>query len=315
MTSLRVKSSVLAAALLTVLACKSSSSSPGDNPTNSFGGTSGGHSSSSGTGSPTGTATTTAPPAPTSVVDVTTQTMTFGGQPRTYLLAKPKSYDASKSYPLVVAFHGNPSTAKVQADAMPFDSASGSDAVIAYPQAASADGDGFSWDLYTPHASNADMDFIAALPDEIKKTVNIDKARVYGFGYSGGGFFLPQFVCVIGGVFKAISVNAGGGPDQEPFTKRANGCYVCPAGPVPAIVTHGMNDTEVTVDSGQFTAACLASENGCGDTATATTPSPCELVDGCPANEPVKRCFIPGLGHGPWDGAMREAWVFWKSLP
>jgi len=48
------------------------------------------------------------------------------------------------------------------------------------------------------------MNFIAALPDEIKTKANVDTTRVLGYGYSGGGFFLTQFTCRFGGIFKAI---------------------------------------------------------------------------------------------------------------
>jgi poly(3-hydroxybutyrate) depolymerase len=99
------------------------------------------------------------------------------------------------------------------------------------------------------------------------------------------------------------------------YPKRENGCYICPGGPIAIIVTHGENDNVVTLDSGQTTATCYASTDGCGDGATASTPAPCELVDGCPAATPVKRCFIPNQDHGLWAGAMTQAWTFFKTLP
>jgi polyhydroxybutyrate depolymerase len=249
---------------------------------------------------------------------VTDQTMQFEGTTRIYLLAKPKNYDASKRYPLVLSFHGNPADAKGQAAGLPFHTVSGSDAIIAYPQAASVDGDGFSWDLYTPTDSNADMNFIKALIAEIKANkANIDDTKVLGFGYSGGGFFVAQYACRFGSVFKAVSVNAGGGPDepQMGYPKRDNGCYICPGGPIATVVTHGADDTTVTPDSGEFTAACFASANSCGDTSTATSPAPCELQDGCPTDKPVEHCIVPGVGHEPWQNAMSLAWAFFKALP
>jgi polyhydroxybutyrate depolymerase len=303
------------AAVVASSACKKDSSSsggssghPGD-PADPGGG--------DGTNPPNGGTLPDGGPAPVpEIVTVTNETMTFGGMSRLYILAIPKNYDASKSYPLVLSFHGNPANAKAQADNLPFHAVSGQEAVIAYPQAASADSGAFSWDLYTPPDSNADFDFIKALIDEIKTNkANIDKTKVLGFGYSGGAFFISQYACQFGGVFKAISINAGGGPDQLNTDKRPNGCFICPAGPVPTIVTHGAADQEVSVDSGEFTAACYAATNGCADTTSATTPAPCVLADGCPTDKPLKKCIIPGLGHAPWDGAMREAWAFFKALP
>jgi polyhydroxybutyrate depolymerase len=238
--------------------------------------------------------------------------MTFASKLRTYLLATPTDYDAAKSYPLVLSFHGNPGQAEDQAKYLPFDSVSGKAAIIAYPQ-----GDDSNWDLYTPTDDNADMTWIAALPDEIASKRNIDKTHVFGFGYSGGAFFLPQFTCRFGGIFKAISVNAGGGPDEEQmgFEQYDNGCYKCPGGPIAAIITHGASDTTVLPSSGEFTHTCYATFNGCSDTLSPSAPAPCQQHDGCPADKPVKWCLIPGQTHAAWSQAMSAAWGFFTSLP
>lgn len=259
----------------------------------------------------TGAPDTGGPPQP--FVTVTNETMQFDGETRSYLLARPTDYETVKSYPLVIAFHGNPGTAAGLAQILPFDAVSEREAIIAYPQALEN-----AWDLYTPTDANVDMGFIQALPAEIKaKKANIDTARVYGFGYSGGAFFLTQFTCRFGGVFKAISVNAGGGPDEEQmgYGQHPNGCYVCPGGPVPIIVTHGGADTEVVPASGDFTKSCYGTYNGCSGTLTATTPSPCQQYVGCSSGRPVKWCLIPGLGHGIWSEATKEAWAFFKAAP
>lgn len=300
--------------IVSVTAC-SDKSTTGGGPADSSGSVEPGSSGetpsgSSGTSGTSGTPNN--PPGPEVHVELTTETMDFGGRTRKYLLARPVDYDAGKSYPLVISFHGNPGIAENMAQGIPFDAASKKEAVIAYPQALHD-----AWDLYTPTDSNADMYWIEALPAEIAKKVNIDDSQVFGFGYSGGGFFLPQFTCRFGGVFKAISVNAGGGPDEPEmgYAKHANGCYVCPGGPVPIIVTHGGQDAEVPPSSGEFTKACYATTNGCGTTTSAASPAPCETYDGCPADKPVKWCLIPAQGHGVWANAVAEAWAFFKSLP
>lgn len=300
---------------------KSTSSSPATNGETPDGG-SGGDGSVSWNGSrdsghPTSSNDSGDPPPPgeepvTTFVTVTKETMSHGGKARTYYLALPNDYDASKSYPLVLSFHGNPGSAQNMMAALPFDRASQSAAVIAYPQADTSD-----WDLYTPTDNNADMHFIAALPDEIRTKANIDKSRVLGYGYSGGAFFLTQFSCRFGGIFKAISINAGGGPDEEQmgYGQYPNGCYQCPGGPVAAIVTHGATDGEVSPESGAFTHACYATFNGCSTSLSPTTPAPCQQHDGCPTDKPVKWCLIPGQGHGAWAESMKEAWSFFNALP
>jgi polyhydroxybutyrate depolymerase len=302
----------LGAAVVTIaaLACDSTSD-PGTGPgadggTTSSGGTSGASSSGASSGTSGNV------PKP-SYVDVTAETFEIGGSIRQYFLAKPKPYDAQKSYPLVMSFHGNPGTANDMKTGLPFDSVSTNQAVIVYPGSIDPGG----WQIYEPTDQNVDMPFIEALVDEVAKKVKIDKSRTFGFGYSGGGFFIAHFACRHGGIFKAISVNAGGGPDEDAmgYAKKPNGCYVCPGGPVATIVTHGAADTEVEVGSGEFTALCYASTNGCDESMSATKPAPCQQYDGCPAGKPVKQCIIPGQGHGPWQGAMKEAWDFFNALP
>ncbi len=220
-------------------------------------------------------------------------------------------YDATKKYPVVMSFHGNPGNAQGEQSAFPFESVSKNDAIVVYPN-----GEGGNWDLYTATDNNADMNWIKALPDELAKTLSIDKTRVFGFGYSGGGFFVVQFTCRFGGVFKAIASNAGGGPDEPEIgcTKRPSGCCDCPGGPIPSLIVHGDADGVVEPSSGDFSATCIAETNGCGDSRSATTPSPCQKADGCPAASPVKWCLVPGLGHTVWNQGMAEAWSFFNSL-
>lgn len=295
------------------VACKSgdNNDTPKKKPGSSASSSSGGDPSPTGT-TPGGTPEAGAPPP---AMNVTRQTMEHDGQTRIYFLALPRTYDATKTYPVVMSFHGNPATAEGQMQWLPFEVASGQDAVLVYPQALGVEAGAFSWDLYTPTESNADMGWIKALIDEVATKANIDKGKVFGAGYSGGGFFISQYACRFGGVFRAISVNAGGGPDepQMGYPKRDNGCYVCPGGPIPTLVTHGEADGVVEVASGIFTADCYAATNGCNGSRSATTPAPCEQYDGC--GKPVKRCIVPGQSHFLWDSAWAESWAFFKAAP
>jgi polyhydroxybutyrate depolymerase len=306
-----VRLATAAALLVAVFACSDKTAGTGAAASGSSGGDSGAIPAPTGT-TPSGSSGSPDSSPPPPEVNVTTETMEFGGLTRKYLLAKPADYAASKKYPLVMSFHGNPATAEDQANGIPFHPASKNEAIIVYPQALNN-----AWDLYTPTETNADMYWIEALPAEIAKKVNIDRSRIYGFGYSGGGFFLPQFTCRFGGVFKAISVNAGGGPDEAlmGYGTHPNGCYVCPGGPVAIIVTHGAEDPEVVPASGDFTKTCYSTTNVCGTSTSPAAPAPCEAYDGCPTDKPVKWCLIPGLGHGVWPNAVAEAWAFFKSLP
>ncbi len=247
---------------------------------------------------------------PPRVVNITKETMEYEGRTRTYILAVPKDRDAAKSYPLVMSFHGNPGSAEGQSQYLPFDLVSGSEAIIVYPDAIAN-----NWDLYTPTDTNNDMNWIFGLIDELKAKVNVDPDRIYGFGFSGGSFFIPQMTCRFGAFFRAVAINAGGGPEeaQMGYEKREDGCYVCPGGPVTALVIHGQDDNVVELASGSFTAACLAQTNECEEGKSPAEPAPCRTYDSCA--KPLKTCFIPGLGHAIWDQGMKEAWSFFKAAP
>lgn len=305
MRSTPLRLSALALVVSTLFACKDLPGSSGPSGLGGTGGLAGSSSGDASSGS-SGTAR-----DGTLHFDVTNETLELDGKTRRYILVRPRRMDTSRTYPLVLSFHGNPGTADGMARGLPFESVSKGEAVVAYPAAETND-----WDLYTPTDTNADMPFILALVDELENKAHVDKTRIFGFGYSGGSFFITQMACRFRGLFRAISVNAGGGPDeaQMGYGKRGDGCYVCPGGPVATIVTHGKDDPEVETASGEFTAACFAGTNGCGEHRSATSPAPCEAYDGCPSDKPVKRCIVPRLGHGVWGEAMKEAWTFFESL-
>jgi polyhydroxybutyrate depolymerase len=239
--------------------------------------------------------------------------MQFEGNTREYVLGKPKDYVASKTYPVVMSFHGDGGTGPYQAQALPFDLASQSEAILVYPT-----GIGATWTLYA--ADNADIRWIKALVDEVATKVNIDKTKVFGWGYSNGAYFLAQMTCREGNVFKAISSNAGGGPndDQGEFEdilgigkRYPSTCLDCPGGAIPALIIHGAGDNPA---GGEFTARCIAETSGCQNNRTASAPSQCQQYNGCPTTNPVKWCEIPGLGHGVWAESMAESWKFFKAL-
>jgi polyhydroxybutyrate depolymerase len=243
---------------------------------------------------------------------VTRESMQVSGSSREYLLAVPQSYDASRSYPLVVALHGNPGTADEMLAAFPFDFTGGA-VIVAYPQAQED-----NWDLATPAADNQDMEAVQALPSEIATKVHVDTSRVFGLGFSGGAFFLNQITCQIPGIFRAFASHSGGAPFQDGAQTWPNGCVRCAGSPTPAIMIHGSADTEVSPDSSKFAASCWATTDGClqdPDRWPTTSPSMCRRESTCAAASPVELCLVDGLGHAPWGDAGSVAWAFFRAIP
>ncbi|CAN5900410.1 hypothetical protein BH11MYX4_BH11MYX4_44520 [soil metagenome] len=254
------------------------------------------------------------PPPPPVYVKSTHETTTFGGVTRKYNLSVPVDYDANKVYPLVLSFHGSPGTADLMLTYDPFDGASKKEAIIAYPNALGAD-----WDLGTATATNPDMGFTKALVDELATKWTIDKARVFGVGWSGGGFFVNQLACRMGGLMRAMASHAGGAPYDEvnPGAPRyPNNFLKCTAAvPIASIIFHGTADPAVPYAGGDFSATYWAYVNGCSDNRSPATPAPCVSHDSCPAAAPVTFCGLPGAGHGVSANGFATSWAFFKALP
>lgn len=257
------------------------------------------------------------PPPPPPKVTVTTETVQALGVARTYVLAAPVSYDAVKSYPLVIAFHGDGGSGAGMRAVFPLDDISGDAAFVAYPDSKG----GASWDLYTPEATNEDDAFVFALVADLTSRFAIDPTRVFGAGYSSGAFFIEQLACRRASLFRAIAPSSGGAPNepQDPaasfwkpyYTKCAN-----QTSGVPALVVHGTDDTVVEPESGDFSAQYWAYVGGCDEakeTRTPATPPPCVEHAACPPGMRVVYCPIAGIGHGLWSEASKAAWSFFAA--
>ena len=263
-------------------------------------------------------ATTTPPVTTTPNATTTAESVTINGVSRVYFLSIPNGIDKTKPYPLVMELHGSPGSAAIQATDQ-FDLASGKDAIVVYPQALNQDNGAFSWDLASAAPNNADIGLIEALPGELKaKGLNIDLRKVFGYGYSGGAFFLQVYQCLGTKVFRAISALAGGAPESlskdqgGPIAgETANGCVQCPGTPVPELIIFGQLDES---QGGDFQALCQAEASGCDlHSLTSTQPTPCQTYNGCPPDKSLEYCNIPGLGHQGWSEANTTSWGFFKT--
>jgi polyhydroxybutyrate depolymerase len=237
-----------------------------------------------------------------SKVKVTNETVTVLGDMRTYVLAVPKTYDAARKYPLIIALHGDGQTGGGFREFITFDDVAGDDAIVAYPSGA--------LDIFTAYDQNPDQLLVAATIKDVKGKLSIDATKIWGFGYSKGGFIANEIACRKPGVFTAMAIHAGGAP-QEPH--GADGYPQCPGVVgLPVLATEGDLDQGI---GGLYGANYWASVNGCSGGRSATTPAPCQKNDGCPAGKPVVYCLAPGVNHYPiWDQAVNVSWSFFKGL-
>lgn len=238
-----------------------------------------------------------------SKVNLTTENVTVLGNARVFVLAVPKTYDAARKYPLIIAIHGDGQTGASLVPFLGFDAINGDEAIVAYPTIGGGD-------LFTPYDQNPDQQLIEVTINAVKAKLSIDDAKVWGFGYSKGGFLANEIGCRKPGILKAIAAHAAGAP-QEP--QDGNFFPICP-GVVgqPMLVTEGTNDTGI---GGEHSARYWASVNGCGTGRSPTTPAECQKFDGCPAEKTVTYCLAPGVSHYPiWSQAAAISWNWFKSL-
>jgi len=272
-----------------LLACTSTSDS--SSSSSSSGGTSSGGTSSSSSGGA-------AAPEKMSRTD---ETIDVDGTSRKYILSVPKSYVATRKYPLVLALHGDGQDAASFVSFLGLEPVAGDDVIIAYAD--------HSEDLFTPYEENNDQKLIAAILPAVSSKRSIDAAKIWGVGYSKGGYQLNQIACRKPGLLKAIAVHAGGAPQD----RDGEDAISCPSAVgLPAFVTHGANDEP---SGGEYAADYWAGLAGCGSTRKATTPTICQAYDGCPKDKPVVFCVVPNQPHFPiYAAAGEHTWGWLKTL-
>jgi polyhydroxybutyrate depolymerase len=227
---------------------------------------------------------------------------------RPYVLLVPAREPApGVKLPLVFVLHGDGGTAASFHAGYPFELATGDAAIVVYPNGIRA-----TWDLDTQEG-NHDVAYLEAIAQDVAKSHPVDTTRVFGTGYSSGGFFVNLMACERPGFFRAIASNAGGAPygRAESFP---NGFPKCKdQKPIPMMALHGTQDFGVTLDSGAFSAQYWAYVNGCDTGALETTAyGECHAYRKCPKDKPVVFCKVEGLGHWVWDRAAEATWTFFE---
>ena len=220
-------------------------------------------------------------------------TIQVNGKARTYVLFVPNGYDATRSIPLIFAWHSSGASGAESRRYYKLEPVTGDGAIIVYP-----DGLNGAWDL---SANGVDMKFFDVLLESISKDYCVDQARVFSTGYSFGGMMSHSLACDRGSKLRAFAPMAGAFFD---------GTKSCPT-PVPAWIAHASNDPTVSFASGQAARDIWLKTNGCGTTTMPTSPSPCVAYQ-C-SNAPVIWC-VHTDGHVWPSFASKGVWAFFSSL-
>jgi polyhydroxybutyrate depolymerase len=248
------------------------------------------------------------------------QTITHGGQERTYRVYVPPSYDGKKPVALVLVLHGGGGAGRSMIGLAKFNElADRHGFVVAYP-------DGLFRRWNDGRQSGAieskrvdDVGFLSALMDQLGRDYRIDAKRVYSTGISNGGFMSQRLACDLADKIAAVAVVAA--------TMGRNLSAQCkPARPVSVLLLHGTEDPLVPYEGGRVQVrgggAILSAPaavqrwvelDGCNgqpkkdalpDTAADETRTRREIYSGCREGSEVVFLAVEGGGH-TWPGGAQ----------
>ena len=219
---------------------------------------------------------------------------------RTFHVWAPPSYDATREYPVVLAFHGHSSSGRGFEKWFRMEDHTGGEAFTVYP-----DSNGKSWDM----AGDSDLKFTAEMLDALSDAYRIDRSHVLAFGFSYGGRFVNHLGCKRPDLVRAVVVG-GGAWDSE------KGCA-----PLPVLVVHRTNDTTMPISGARSAATRWATIDGCTGGSDAPDAHGCATQRSCAAGAVT---FCEDMHHDPawpraWNHTVREeyrtlAWQWFLQL-
>ncbi len=224
------------------------------------------------------------------------QSIDIDKTPRTYELVVPKTYDSARPYRLVLAFHGSGWNGSAFIGQLGFESETGDDAILVYPDAVVR----HIWgtESATHWGRVDDLPFVDALVARLKSTLCIDERRIFAVGWSSGGYFANQLGCVRPNLVRAIVSLSGGGPEQATCTE-----------PVPTFLHHAQDDRSVYVSEGRKSRDSWYATNGC--------KAELAIASGCTTfscKQPLVYCETNHTGHSMPPSVRAAAWTFLRGF-
>ncbi len=253
-----------------------------------------------------------------------------GNSTRTYTVHIPTSYQDTRPYAVILAFHGYTGTAAGMDRSSGFTQLSEQQPFIAaYPQGVLDANNKPFWASAGPiDAGIDDVLFVSHVLDDLQKKFCIDPQRIYATGFSNGGGMTWLLSCRFAGRIAAFAPISGN------FYAFAGGCH--PGRPVPILDFHGTKDPLLPYNGIPASVnpawplpsipqwlADWAARNGCTNGPTVFLHIRniiAEQWNGCPANAAVVHYRIVGGTHAtppPIDGQSPAAiiWSFFQKHP
>jgi poly(3-hydroxybutyrate) depolymerase len=214
-----------------------------------------------------------------------------GAMRSSYIIDRPKNYDKSRAYPLLMVFRGANVTADQFRGYLNLPAAAGADALMVHPNCLN---DATAWDV------QRDLPMVDALLAQLEATYCIDERRVFAVGHTSGGFFTNALGCMRGDKLRGIAPLSAGPP-----------LGMC-QGEFAVWMSQGNADMSLT--SGRAARDFWAKRNNCNATQSiAVDPAPCTEFAGCDAGFAVRYCEYDGdLGLPAF--AATGLWGFFKQL-
>lgn len=248
-------------------------------------------------------------------------TLTIAGKEREYYVWLPEGYDGSRSYRLLLAWHGTTGTGwKLcrRDDYRALRGLSAGTMIVVAPTALGTAED--PADTVWRDIDGEDVAFARAILDWMQTGYRIDQERVFSMGLSYGGVMANMVGCALGEQVRAI-VSIGGTAPEGAHAPTVDPCL---GQEVAAWVAHGLADTVVPFDVGVRTRDYWLAVNGC---AASTLPLPivgslpedegyaasCVTYEGCAAEYPVHWCEHSG-GHSIEAWMPGQIWEFLSQL-